>query len=390
MGTTLTTLDAILKNQYLGPVREQLNNKTVLMKRLERDDESVVGKNFTIPLHVGRNEGIGARAEGGTLPTAGAQSYKETIVPMKYIYGRIKLTGPTIKAARNNEGAFIRAVDSEMKGLSRDMNSSLNRQLWGDGTGALTVCGTTSNSTTVVVASTAKLRVGMPIDVLVTADGTTSTGATGRTVSSIASSTTFVISGAAITTDNTFSVYVAGSRGNEIMGMSGIFSATSTLQGLDVSTYPYWKANVLANGGSNRSISEVLMQTAMDTTESTGNGEVTAIYTSYGVRRAYQALLQADRVYQNVQKFDGGFEALMYNGKPIFVDKDAPANKVFFVDENQLKIYRLADFDWMQEDGAILSRVSGEDAYEAVLYGYMELGCSARNAQTLLADITEA
>jgi hypothetical protein len=96
---------------------------------------------------------------------------------MKYLYGRIKLTGPSIKAARTNEGAFIRAVESEMKGLTTDLKSSLNRQLYGDASGALTVCGTTSASTSVVVVSTAKLRVGMVIDVLVTADGTTSTGA---------------------------------------------------------------------------------------------------------------------------------------------------------------------------------------------------------------------
>ena len=113
-GSTLSTFDAILKTQYLGPIREQLNSSSVLYSRLEKNEDSVVGKNFTIPLHYGRNEGVGARAEGGTLPDAGNQAYKECIVPMKYQYGRIQITGPTIKAARSNEGAFLRAVDSEM------------------------------------------------------------------------------------------------------------------------------------------------------------------------------------------------------------------------------------------------------------------------------------
>ena len=69
-GSTLSTFDAILKTQYLGPIREQLNSSSVLYSRLEKNEDSVVGKNFTIPLHYGRNEGVGARAEGGTLPDA--------------------------------------------------------------------------------------------------------------------------------------------------------------------------------------------------------------------------------------------------------------------------------------------------------------------------------
>lgn len=388
MSTTLTSLDAILKNQYLGPVREQINSKIELLKRIETDRESVVGKNFTIPLHYGRNEGIGARADGGTLPTAGNQSYKETIVPMRYLYGRIKLTGPSIKAAKSNEGAFIRAVESEMKGLARDLKSDMNRQLFGDGSGVLATCGTTSNSTTVTVGSTAKLRVGMIVDIIVTADGTTSTGATGRTITSITNATTFVISGAAITTDNTFSVYRSGSRNLEVMGIAGICSATTTLQGLDVSNYPWWKANVLT-AASNRAISETLLQTALDTTYQQSDGEATVLFTTVGVRRAYQALLSADRTYQNTMEFKGGFKALDYNGLPFMVDKDCNANTIYLLDENHLKFYEMSDWDWMSEDGAILSRVSGEDAYEAVMYKYCELGCSARNTQTVLEKITE-
>lgn len=54
MGSTLSTFDAILKTQYLGPIREQLNSSSVLYSRLEKNEDSVVGKNFTIPLHYGQ------------------------------------------------------------------------------------------------------------------------------------------------------------------------------------------------------------------------------------------------------------------------------------------------------------------------------------------------
>lgn len=391
-GTTLTTLDAILKNQYIGPIRENLNTATQLLSRISKNYDSVVGKNFTIPLHYGRNEGMGARADGGALPTAGNQAYKEAIVPMRYEYGRIQLTGPTMKAAASNEGAFIRAVESEMKGLKNDMASSLNRQAFGDGTGILATCASAS-STAITVNSTAKLRVGMPIDILVTSSGATTAGVVGTTVASITSATVFVAGAAPATDssiDNTYSVYLAGSRNIEMMGLSGIVSATATLQGLDVSTYPWWVAAVQGNSAVNRSISDSILQKALDTVEQLSNGKASALYTSYGVRRAYQAVLTATKQLVNTQKLSGGYDAITFNGLPIIADKDAPANKIFVVDEEQLSFYRLSDFDWMDADGAILSRVSGYDAYEAVLYIYQELGTGMRNAFVRVDDITEA
>ena len=390
MGATLTTLDAILKNQYIGPLREQVNMDVVLLDMLDKDQDSVVGKNFTIPLHVGGNEGFAAVAEGGTLPGAGAQQYKETIVPMRYVYSTIEITGPTIKAAKSDAGSFVRAIDSEMKGAAKDFKRQLNRMFWNDGTGVLSICGVTGAATTVVVASTKYIRAGMAIDVIVMSDGTTSTGAVGRTVLSVASATTFVISGAAITTDATFGVYISGSRNIEVMGLGGILSATSTLQGLAPGTYGWWKANVLANGGTARAITEVLMQQAMDTTESSSDGTVKAIITSFGVRRAYQNLLTTNRQYMNTMDLKGGKKALDYNGIPLIADKDAPTGKIAFLDTDALKIYQLSDIDWMSEDGAILSRVAGKDAYGATLYRYLELGCSSRNSQTTLNDITES
>ena len=398
MATTLSSLDAILKTQYLGPIREQLNSATPGLDRIGKNYDSVVGKNFTVPLHYGRNEGVGARADGGTLPTAGNQSYKECIVPMRYQYGRIEITGPTIQAARSNEGAFIRAVDSEMKGLSRDMKSMLNRQLFGDGTGVLATCVSASDATTVTVDSTAKLRVGMRVDVLVTATGATTAGVVGDVIASITSSTVFVLTTGVATYGSiggTYSVYTNGSRNLEMMGLSGIISATATLQTLDVATYPWWVANVQGNSSVNRAISDTILQKAIDAITQNSNGSPTAIYTTAGIRRAYQALLTATKQIVGSMDLKGGYKAITYTGGetgqlPIIVDRDAPANKLFITDENELQFYRLSDFDWMDSDGAILSRVSSKDAYEAVLYIYQELGCSMRNAHTRIDDITEA
>lgn len=394
MPANLASFDPILKTQYLGPIREQLNNAAELMKRIGEDYDSVVGKNFTIPMHVGRNEGVGARAEGASLMAAGQQGYKESIVPMRYLYGRIQLTGQTIKAARNDQGAFVRAVDSEIKGVTRDLKQQINRMLSGNGTGILTMCGVTSASTTVVVASTYHLRPGMTIDVLTASNGTVV--AAGRTVVSITNATSFVISGAAITTAATDAIYIAGSRNIEMMGIQGIVSDADitggygALQGLAVASFPWFKATRLHNSGSNRAISDSLLQRLVDDVEQAGSGAISGLYTSYGVRRAYQALLTAQKQIVNKMELAGGYSTISFNDIPIIVDKFMPTNKVFGLDESQLKVLKLADFDWMDMDGAVLSRVSGMDAYEAILYCYAELATYARNAHGVLEDITEA
>ena len=75
----------------------------------------------------------------------------------------------------------------------------------------------------------------------------------------------------------------------------------------------------------------------------------------------------------------------------MFVDKDCDANTMYLLDESHLKFYMLEDWSWMEDDkGSVLSKISGEDAYEAVMYGYVELGTSARNAMAKIEDISEA
>ena len=50
----------------------------------------------------------------------------------------------------------------------------------------------------------------------------------------------------------------------------------------------------------------------------------------------------------------------------------------------------MSDWEWMQEDGAVLFRVSGQDAYEATLFKYADLMTSARNRNGVCLQLTEA
>jgi len=96
MGATISTLGETLKIDYLPVVREQLNNATVLLAKAQKNTEDVYGKQWQLTVHYGRNSGVGARAERGTLPSAGNQSYKNPYGAVKYNYGKIELTGKSL------------------------------------------------------------------------------------------------------------------------------------------------------------------------------------------------------------------------------------------------------------------------------------------------------
>jgi hypothetical protein len=70
-------------------------------------------------------------------PRQACKAYDQAIVPNKYLYSRITVSGPTIAATKNNADAFVQAVSSEIDGATRDMKRSMNRQLHSDGSDAL-------------------------------------------------------------------------------------------------------------------------------------------------------------------------------------------------------------------------------------------------------------
>ena len=188
-GVQLSTIDNILKLDYQGPIREQLTNKNVLLAHIKKDTtrNSFQGLRSVIPVHTGRNVGRAFRGEGQILPAAGAQAHKQAAFHMSYLYGRIQITGQTIAASRNDKGSFARALDLEMKGLQTDMNLTLSRCVWGDGTGILSLCcpSATANVNTITasnkiirVCSARWLEVGMQVDVIKNT-GEIATGAPG-------------------------------------------------------------------------------------------------------------------------------------------------------------------------------------------------------------------
>ena len=112
MSQTTTTASAVLKEFYLPAVRKVMNSEVFLLSQLEMNSEDIEGKRAVLSINTGRNHGIGARGELGTLPAAGRQGYSEERVPLRYNYGSIKVSGPIMRAMGSDRGSFTRPLES--------------------------------------------------------------------------------------------------------------------------------------------------------------------------------------------------------------------------------------------------------------------------------------
>ncbi len=412
MAQGLLNFDAALKEDYHGPITEQLNNENLWAAQLDTDTENFQGRRFVAPLHTGRNSGVGARAENATLPTAGNQAFKDIFGPIRLNYCRIQLSTLVIESSQKDKGSFVRAMDAEMNGAVKDTARDECRQSWGESNGRLATCGTTTAATTVVLAAattTNQLRWisdrGV-IDIGTLANPTSVASA--RTVTSVnTAAKTIVISGAAVTTSSSNFIFASGSGGAssnsgqpgdgqvELTGIQTMVDDTAVLHTIDPASNAFWKSQKYASVGS---ITETALVKAMNDTEIASGMSPDLLIGSYGVQRAIASLFYSLKRFNDGVTLKGGFKALSLDtivgggrgssSTALVAWRDCPDNTLYGFSTKSFKQYLLKDWDWLSDDGAVLSRVGNTAAYEATLEKMSEYVCTQRNANFVMQGIT--
>lgn len=404
MGATKTTIDALLKDQYLGPIVDSLPSEVALYDEFKKDGESWSGKQVVRSIRARRNVGRGARAEGGTLPTAGNQTWLEQQITAKYTYVRVQLTGPAIASAVNSQAAFTKALTSEVMYGAKDMYAELNRQMQGDGTGEIAKVETAGTVTTLELeyagasgGTTGEpgsrwIKAGDLINIGTAAEHAAGT-ADNATVSSVTDRDTIVIGSTTVAEHDIIvragaAALASSSYNYEIQGLDAATS-TTTYQNLTLSTYTDLKMQVLDNSGTNRTLTWELMQQAIDEAEEFGGGKIDLIVAHTSMRREIIDLCINDKRFIGPKNLDGGYTGeLTFNGIKILFTKDMKYNRLYFLTRSTWTMYPLGTINWMDDDGSILSRVSGTDAFEALMRCYSNLSCENPSANTVLKDIT--
>jgi hypothetical protein len=399
MGLNLSNFDAVLKDVYGPQIEEQLSMVNKLSDHIEENDSSDwTGRQVMYPIHVSRNEGIGATGEGERLPRAGQQGYATVKIPEKFNYGRIELTIQVIKSSQSNKGAFARAMDSELKGMVRDLANDRERQAFGSGTGVLALINgaVTAGATTVTVDSpfgitpttngARFLNPGMNIAVIApaapTVEGTftvATIGATGTTISTAAPTVGNYSDNARLVRYNPDDpTGLTNNFNDETMGLLGLFddgTYVNVLHNVNRTTYPVFKAAVIPTVGT---ITADVIQRGIDVTDEIGGGNFQnngVFMTHHSVRREYLKLLDVPRRYTGADlrspdaspttlSLRGGGD-ITYADRPMITAKHCPYATIFGFLKGSVTRYIHVRGEWADEDGAILRNVTNYDKWEA-------------------------
>lgn len=425
MGASITgagSVDAILKEFYLGPIINQLNNEILAVELFQKAQVDWQGKKAVIPVKVTRNSGVAFLAESGTLPTAGNQGYQDLLVTARFVYGRFSVTGPLIEASKTSAGAFVTAIDGEMTGLVEDVKNASNKSMF-DGGAVIGYIWEKKNATvfqfagatTTAVASAFTLG-GANSTVDVVRLDTYATSFAGQQVNAISeSSITFnagintaiaglpagTVFALVLPTTSVIKYNVAGAWDREPEGLMANLStpthfsvdrttATGTatqLQSIhrvvDPATDVYSTLNLRA------------MQRVLDEINLQSGKKPDLILCNDTMKVEYTALLQGTGA-QNLlvptdKNSDGyaGFERVFYNGIEIKASRHCPKGLFFFLSSKTAwKLTVLGEGGFMDQDGSILFRVVNTDAYEGTYRWYYNLVCTEPHSNAVLCAIS--
>lgn len=406
MAASLSTLSSILKEFYLGPIQDQFNNDILVTQLLSVDAENLEGLKAVVPLHTGRSGGIFSRAENVQFGNAGNQGYQRATFDLKYHYAGIQVSGPAISKTKSDSGAFAQALKEELTRIKDDLALDWARQLYGDGTGQIAQCGTTTASTTVTLANTEALLkgfiyVGMLIDIGTA--GMASTIAAGVTVTDTDSSAgTIVISGSTVTTSASHFVFRAGNVtvANGVQEMDAglqtlISTAANTVGTLNAASagLKFWD-NLRDTSGGGITLDNLQIDWNKANNAGAKADQMVAITTPGLVRRLFATSdFKTNVRFVDSQQMNGGFEKVTFNAGSgsiqLMADRLAPFGKIHFVHKKHIRLFSPADWDFLSRDGLTIRWVPNFDAFQAVLYRYANLGTDRRNTSLVMSGLTD-
>ena len=380
---SLSDIANLIEKDILPKTQEQLENETYLMSKLPKNKFGGFQNNdkYFTPRY-GRNESIASLASTATtLPTAGKSKYSQGKIATAYTYGVLHLDDRVIESVKGEPGAIVNIVVEEIDRMRQDMGKDINRQLFGDGTGVLSLVSAASTQTTITVTSTQYIHEGQ----LLTINGDA------VQVVNVTGDTTFTVTANVTVASNETAVKTAG-----VAEMTGLYMAvdntsfTNTYENIDASTNYWWRSYVNNTATTYTTIAdmETEMRTALTAVEKYGKCDI--ILTGYTLRNKYMQLSSANKRYVNTVELPGGFgHAPEFDGVPMVADIDCQyrgaEDVMYFLDTNAFSLEKLKDLSFRNRGSAgIFEPVTGTTYYEAVVLFYANLMCVNRRQSAKL------
>jgi hypothetical protein len=397
--TALQTIDGILKEDYvMENIVNTVNMATYMLSRLS-SERTTAGRRYIFPVQFGVGEGQGSRGENELLPEEGFGEYDQAMGVVRFQYGSMYITGPSIEATEGGRATFASALKQSLKDVRDGFKLDTQRQVWGDGSGTIAlVADPVNNSVTVPVTdpygyeyvsasltASQKVRLfrrNMKVHFITAGQIRTVKGVNPNGTITLDAAVTLVAGDRIVRGDATNRT----SNGKEIEGIGKAVSDTGSYLTIDRTGLPEWQGNITDIGAND--LSEDIIQAVFDQAEINGSGEDPDLLISeHLVRRFYVKLLQGDKRFVNTLHLQGGFKALDFNGQPWVVDKHCPPQRLYYMRLADWTWFTMKNIGWLNRDGTILKWVENRDAYRAILAAYRNLACKKPANQSVLMNI---
>jgi hypothetical protein len=418
MAATLTTLSAVMKQFYLGPLQDQLNNEIMAFDLFQKEKVDWVGREAIIPVRTARNNSPAFSATAA-LPTAGQQTYASLTVSAKYLYGRMEIQGPAIAQAKASVGAFINGLQVELDGAMETVKNSADQAMFTGG-GAVGFLNEREN-----FAADTNIEFSGNIDLIPETAAAKVAGTLVRldTYKSIpvtmyrdagakqhikfdGAVDTRDIDGAGTAAAGTAHCVIIGAKTAESMGIYGNLGEKTHFgvdrsTGTDVVLQSIVRAANTGGTGDRVDLNTGRMQAILDDIATDSGTTPDCMIAHYVFRQQYVGQLSFNSQVnitgstlntsrtKSVDNGDAGFDmgSLSFNGIPLKVSRHCGKGLLIFLHTKSWSLVQIEDPNLADLDGNVLSRVTGSDSYEAYVRYYYNLVCKQPNRNAILVGL---
>ena len=404
MGLDLTTFNSALKEYYsVDRVENMVYKKNPLLALLPKQPK-FPGKNLPVPLIYGNPQGV--NSQFATAQTrAGSTNTKVTQFTMTRVrkYGVAIIDGETVKASKDDEGAFLEALTAEIDGVINATTRRLAVDAFRGGWGKVGVLANSSFATPTATLGTAEdvanFEIGQQIELASSESGATLRAVGPMTVVGVdrsAGTVTFAanISTTIATAAQNDVMFISGDRENSatptrrcVAGLGAWLPQTSPASGdnffgVDRSVDPTRLAGQRLSGVG-APIEELLVEGSVLVGRE--GGKLSHAIMSYKAWSQLQKALGTKVMYDMVSsstRADIAFKAIVLNGPDgeikCLADQNCPGDTIYGL---QLDTWKLASIgpvvSTIDDDGNELLRSTSADSLEARHGFYGNLFCVA-------------
>lgn len=387
----MTGASALFKTKYVRLSRDMFNSENIVQAKIKRND-NFVGDQALVSVPTSFGGGVGS----GSIPKANPATYNKMLMTSKKLYATIEVDREAIKAADNDEGAFVRATKEQVKrgvqAWQRNLSRVIfNNSLASNGNGRL---GSFSGNQTLVSA-------GVYDVVVTTATWKQANFEPKDYVSINSSSALYEITAVTPSTKTirlslnegadvglstigagTHNIYMQGSKDNDPTGFSGVVRASSgSVFGITVGYR--WQSPSQIDASSAGITPDDLNKQFLDIKYAFGESPDMFVGSFVQYRKLLNQLEDQKR-YMIVQSRESGpngkfsFQALEYmtdsGPVPIIAERFVEDDAIYSINSDFIEIHARPDGGWVDDDlsGSIFLRTE-RDTFEARYAVYLEV-----------------